>query len=73
MANVSDLRNKWELNKEGYKIKEIGGGVHDFISDIFQSPDFFGLQLLAVKSDKKNILFMILRQIKMAGQILFCT
>ena len=40
MANVSDLRNKWELNKEGYKIKEIGGGVHDFISDIFQSPDF---------------------------------
>ena len=54
MANVSDLRNKWELNKEGYKIKEIGGGVHDFISDIFQSPDFFGLQLLAVKSDKKK-------------------
>ena len=54
MANISDLRNKWELNKEGYKIKEIGGGVHDFISDIFQSPDFFGLQLLAVKSDKKK-------------------
>lgn len=54
MANISDLQNKWELNKEGYKTKEIGGGVHDFISDVFQSPDLFNLQLLAVNQNKKN-------------------
>ena len=47
-VSISDLQKKWELNKEGYKIKEIGGGVHDFISDIFQSPDLFNLQLVAV-------------------------
>jgi len=43
MANVSDLRNKWELNKEGYKTQEIGSGVHSFISDVFASPELFCL------------------------------
>lgn len=56
MANISisDLKNKWELNQEGYKTKEIGGGVHDFISDVFQSPCLFNLQLLAMNQNKKN-------------------
>lgn len=55
MANISisDLKNKWELNQEGYKTKEIGGGVHDFISDVFQSSDLFNLQLLAMNQNKK--------------------
>ena len=52
--SISDLQNKWELNKEGYKTKEIGGGVHDFISDVFQSADMFNLQLLAMNQNKKN-------------------
>lgn len=52
--SVSDLQNKWELNKEGYRTKEIGGGVHDFISDVFQSTDMFNLQLLAMNQNKKN-------------------
>lgn len=54
MASLSDLRNKWEINKEGYKIKEIGGGVHDFISDVFQSSDLFNLQLVAVHKNEKE-------------------
>jgi len=55
MANISisDLKNKWELNQEGYKTKEIGGGVHDFISDVFHSSDLFNLQLLAMNQNKK--------------------
>ena len=52
--SISDLQNKWELNKEGYRTKEIGGGVHDFISDVFQSTDMFNLQLLAMNQNKKN-------------------
>ncbi|MGN0917005.1 MAG: Eco57I restriction-modification methylase domain-containing protein [Candidatus Enterousia sp.] len=52
--SISDLQSKWELNKEGYKTKEIGGGVHDFISDVFQSHDLFNLQLLSMNQNKKN-------------------
>ena len=43
MATVQDLRQKWQVNCEGYKTKEIGSGVHSFIADTFESPDLFKL------------------------------
>ncbi|MDR2643774.1 MAG: N-6 DNA methylase, partial [Planctomycetaceae bacterium] len=50
MCSIDVLRDKWNNNKEGYKIKETGGGVHDFIADIFGSAELFHLSKTVVKT-----------------------
>ena len=44
--SINQLRTKWEENAEHYKTAEIGGGVHDFVNDIFKHPELFALKLL---------------------------
>ena len=44
------LHTKWEENAEHYKTVEIGGGVHDFVNDIFKHPALFALQLTPKKT-----------------------
>lgn len=52
MSDLSELKEKWNNNAEGYKTKEIGSGVHDFISDVFQNSELFNLKIKAVKGGK---------------------
>ncbi|MDR0704551.1 MAG: N-6 DNA methylase, partial [Planctomycetaceae bacterium] len=50
MCLIDELRNKWNDNREGYKIRETGGGVHDFIADIFTSAELFHLSKTVTKT-----------------------
>ena len=50
MNNITELKQKWTENNEAYKTKEIGSGVHSFISDIFESTELFGLKKVAAKT-----------------------
>ena len=50
MASISNLKQKWTDNSEGYKTKEVGSGVHSFISDILESNEFFNLKKTVTKS-----------------------
>ncbi|MDR2115284.1 MAG: Eco57I restriction-modification methylase domain-containing protein [Planctomycetaceae bacterium] len=54
MCSIEVLREKWNNNKECYKIKEIGSGVHDFIADIFASAELFHLLKTVVKTSPLN-------------------
>jgi hypothetical protein len=53
--NIQQLREKWQQNCEGYKQREIGSGVHDFVSEMFASSDLFGLTKVASKSGKFSV------------------
>jgi len=53
MHSIQELKSIWEENKESYKKREIGSGVHSFISNIFESDKFFNLKKYASK--KKGI------------------
>ncbi|MDR0328091.1 MAG: hypothetical protein LBI05_07345, partial [Planctomycetaceae bacterium] len=48
--NLAELSKKWKENAEAYKTVEIGGGVHDFINDVFSHPELFALK----KTPKKT-------------------
>jgi acetylornithine deacetylase/succinyl-diaminopimelate desuccinylase-like protein len=50
--DIEGLRQKWIENAEAYKTAEVGGGVQDFVKDIFSHPEFFGLKLTPKKSGK---------------------
>lgn len=52
MSDLQKLKEKWNNNSDGYKVKEIGSGVHDFVSDVFQNPELFNLKIKAVKGGK---------------------
>ena len=41
---ISQLKNKWNKEKEFYKTKEVGSGVQSFIKDILQSEEIFNLK-----------------------------
>jgi len=41
---LKELKNKWNKEKEAYKIQEVGCGVQIFVKDIFQSEDVFALE-----------------------------
>ena len=47
--NIDKLRKKWNDNAEAYKTAEIGGGIHDFIKDVFSHSELFGLKLTPKK------------------------
>ncbi|MDR0364939.1 MAG: N-6 DNA methylase [Bacteroidales bacterium] len=51
---IAELRKKWAENSEGYKIKEVGGGVHSFIADVFESSEVFGLTKTSLNTGKFN-------------------
>ncbi len=42
---IKKLKQKWERNKAFYAEKEIGNGVQEFVADILESEDIFGLTL----------------------------
>jgi hypothetical protein len=54
MHSISKLRDKWNKNKEDYKIKETGGGVHDFIADTLASDKLFNLSKTVVQTARLN-------------------
>ena len=54
--DLKGLKQKWQSNNEGYKQHEIGGGVHDFVSEMFSSSDLFRLTKVATV-DKKTQVF----------------
>jgi len=41
---VSQLKTKWNKEKEAYKIQELGSGVQIFVKDILQSEEIFALR-----------------------------
>jgi len=41
---IRELKNKWNKEKEMYKIQEVGSGVQIFVKDILQSEDVFALR-----------------------------
>jgi len=41
---LKELKNKWNKEKEVYKIQEVGSGVQIFVKDILQSEDVFALR-----------------------------
>lgn len=41
---ISQLKRKWEQNKEYYKTQEIGTGVQSFVKDILESEELFNLK-----------------------------
>ena len=49
MRSIQELKSIWKENKEFYKKREIGSGVHSFISNIFESDEFFNLKKYASK------------------------
>src|SRR3989344_1575877 len=44
MLNITQLKSKWNKEKEAYARKEIGDGVQKFVKDFIKSPDFFDLK-----------------------------
>jgi len=42
--NRRELKNKWNKEKEAYKIQEVGSGVQIFVKDTLQSEDVFALR-----------------------------
>ncbi|MDR0610023.1 MAG: hypothetical protein LBG58_07935, partial [Planctomycetaceae bacterium] len=50
MSSIEVLRDKWNKNKNDYKIKETGGGVQDFIADFFASAELFRLSKTVTKT-----------------------
>ena len=53
--NIQDLKQKWQHNREGYKQHEIGSGVHDFVSKMFESSELFNLEKVAKNTGKTQI------------------
>ncbi|HPD58147.1 MAG TPA: Eco57I restriction-modification methylase domain-containing protein [Smithellaceae bacterium] len=53
MKNIQELKSIWKDNKEFYKKREIGSGVHSFIADILES-EIFNLKKYASKKNGKN-------------------
>ena len=49
MPSIQELKSIWSENKESYKKREIGSGVHSFIGNIFESDHFFNLKKYASK------------------------
>ena len=41
MSDIDKLKEKWNNNKEDYKLKEVGSGVHSFVKDVFLSNEIF--------------------------------
>lgn len=51
MSDVQKLKSIWNDNKEFYKKREIGSGVHSFICNILESDQFFHLKKYASKKN----------------------
>ncbi len=41
---IKELKNKWNKEKEVYKVQEIGSGTQIFVKDILQSEEIFNLE-----------------------------
>lgn len=57
MDDISKLKEKWNANKEDYKLKEVGSGIHSFIKDALLSDELFNLKE-TVRNTKKNLTFV---------------
>lgn len=57
MDDISKLKEKWDANKEDYKLKEVGSGIHSFIKDALLSDELFNLKE-TVRNTKKNLTFV---------------
>lgn len=57
MDDISKLKEKWNANKEDYKLKEVGSGIHSFIKDALLSDKLFNLKE-TVRNTKKNLTFV---------------
>ena len=42
--NTIELKNKWEREKDSYRIREVGSGVQKFVKDSLKSEDIFNLK-----------------------------
>ncbi len=42
--NQTELKSKWNKEKEAYKIQEVGSGVQIFVKDVFKSEGVFNLK-----------------------------
>lgn len=57
MSDIDKLKEKWNKNKEDYKSKEVGSGVHSFVKDVFLSNEIFNLKE-TVRNTKKELTFV---------------
>jgi len=48
---LNQLKIKWKANCEDYKVHEVGGGIHNFISDMFLCENLFGLKMSLKKNE----------------------
>lgn len=53
MKNIQELKSIWNDNKEFYKKREIGSGVHSFIADVLELDKIFNLKKYASKKNGK--------------------
>lgn len=53
MDDISKLKEKWNANKEDYKLKEVGSGIHSFIKDALLSDKLFNLKETVRNTKKK--------------------
>lgn len=57
MSDIDKLKEKWNNNKEDYKSKEVGSGVHSFVKDVFLSNEIFNLKE-TVRNTRKELTFV---------------
>lgn len=54
MVTIADLRKKWEENSEAYKTREVGSGVHSFITNVFACTELFNLKETPSRTGRLN-------------------
>ncbi|MDR0464572.1 MAG: type I restriction enzyme HsdR N-terminal domain-containing protein [Treponema sp.] len=54
---INELRRQWDANREAYKSKEIGSGVHSFVKEILKSSEILNLSEFASKKEAIHVNF----------------
>ncbi len=56
MLNISQLKSKWNKEKDSYTKQEVGSGTQKFVKDVLKSPEIFNLKegLISAPNEKRK-------------------